>query len=218
MIGKKYIIWIRHPKTAGSSIRSYLLNPKEPVNENNLNVNYSYDGEYLTQLTNWWTYHNKDIDKNKIIALHTSYIKEFKEKNPYIWKNSFKFSISRNPYDRFISSWKYTNIKNIDFENLHNIDYTQLNKHDYYHTITPQTHNLIYNDKLNIDYVVKFENLEDSFFRLLEILNLPIYNNLPHIRKTNRTDFMYYYENNNIMKEFVYNLFKDDFTYYNYEF
>lgn len=216
MINNKYIIWIRHPKTAGTSIRSYLLNPKNPVLENKPNAIYTYDGQYIIQLSNWEKYLDKKISKSKVLSLHTKFIPLFKDKYPDVWNNSFKFSVSRNPYDRFISSWCYNNsTKNIEFERMKYLDYNQLTEHDYYHIRTPQTYNIIENNKLIVDYIIRFENLNDDFNKLLKIIDIPIYNNLLHTRKTDHRHYLSYYSND--MKEYVYELFENDFKYYDYK-
>lgn len=218
MIGERYIIWIRHPKTAGTSIRGYLLNPNQPIVENKPNVIYTYDGEYITQLTTWFGFTSNKIDKNKVISLHTRHIPEFKKKYPNIWNESFKFSVSRNPYDRFVSSWKYLKpTNNLEFSLMRNFDYTKLNIHDHYHIHAPQTMNLIDNGNYISDYTVKFENLNNDFNELLDILKIPKVSNLLKTRQTDRKEYDYYYENNNHMKEYVYNTFENDFIYLNYK-
>jgi len=214
MNNKEYIIWIRHPKTAGTSIRTYFLNPENLPKEENKGIFYTNDGEYLIQLTNWYAMHNKKIEKNKVICVHTRFINDFIEKYESIWENSYKFFISRNPYDRFVSSWKAVDpTRKIKFTDMCNYNYNLLNTQQYYHIKTPQTHNIIENNVI-FDYIVNFENLEEDFYDLLDLINIPKYK-LPYVNKTNHKNYEHYY--NETLKDFVYNEFKDDFDYFEYK-
>jgi hypothetical protein len=126
------VLFIHIPKTAGSSISNLL-------DKNNLN--------------NW----NRNWPRN-----HDPYF-SLKEKNN-IGDNIFSFSVVRNPYTRAYSCFKQfnkTNNTDISFiEYLHNI----LN--NIVSTVTPLLHlaqsfYIAQDDKIDVNKVYNFENLEE---------------------------------------------------------
>jgi hypothetical protein len=119
-----------------------------------------------------------------------------------IWDEYYKFTIVRNPYDRFISGLKHAEkqvpgvffdsndrIKESALQRLKEIDKYHLiiNKigikffyftrfyrypHWYRHTNVPQTDLISENKKLLVDKVLHFENLQSDFNELTKELNM----------------------------------------------
>lgn len=97
------------------------------------------------------------------------------EMNEYKWKNYKKFTIIRNPYDKFISAWKFIyRKKNVTESNLDEYinksksELYDFDKFAYSHShITSCDHLLDVNNELNIDYIGSFENLNEDLCDIL---------------------------------------------------
>lgn len=90
------------------------------------------------------------------------------------WKNYFKFTFVRHPFDKFISAYKYLKLynKNIQFEKILN-DNSILNYYEYFHISITQFDNLTNNEnKIEFDYVAKYENLNEELIKILKILGI----------------------------------------------
>jgi len=68
---------------------------------------------------------------------------------------------------------------------------------------------------LLLDYIIKFENLENELKNMFKSLNLD-YPDIPTINISNHKNYREYYDNET--KEFIYELFKKDINYFGYEF
>ena len=92
---KRHVIWIRTGKVGSTSFH-YVFAGKSPGND----FIESHDITIKPKL-------------GKIIEVHSDNVGyaegvlTFKEKYPEIWENAFKVIIVRNPYDRFVSAWKF---------------------------------------------------------------------------------------------------------------
>jgi hypothetical protein len=69
--------------------------------------------------------------------------------------------------------------------------------------------------ELFVDYIIKFENLNNEFNSMFEHLGLEA-PKLPVINSSSHKTYNEYYDSET--KDFVYNLFKKDINYFNYEF
>ena len=123
----------------------------------------------------------------------------------------FKFTIVRNPYDRFISLW-LTKAKDTPLDDF--IEMIKKRKIGWYPLKTQSSWVSARNGKLLIDHFIKYEDYEDGINRTLNGLGLPSVT-LPHLRKTERLiDFRSYYNKDQI--KFVQNLYDLDFKNFNY--
>jgi len=67
-----------------------------------------------------------------------------------------------------------------------------------------------------VDYVGRFENLEDDFFSVVKRLGLPGEIKLPHLLKSKHGKYREYY--NPETRTLVFNKFREDVERFNYEF
>lgn len=129
-----------------------------------------------------------------------------------------KFTVIRNPWDRFISGWKYCNsTKNKPLIHvLNDLPKRRHNPHDHDHLTRLQT-DIIYNNKneLLVDFIIRYENLQSDFDNLCDLIKKPKIK-LPHLNKTEHGHYKEYFDeySNNLFK----NIYKKDINIFNYEF
>ena len=81
---------------------------------------------------------------------------------PEKWDTYFKFCFVRNPYDRFISGWNHL-AKKIPFKKYVHFD-KFVDDMEYIHIFMPQYRHVIdFKNNLNVNFVGRFENLENDF-------------------------------------------------------
>jgi hypothetical protein len=147
----------------------------------------------------------------------SSYINKKMNMTPQKWDSYYKFAFIRNPYDKIISAWYHVNRYNIPFKNYLNLTKV-CNDVEYIHVFLPQVRNLIdQKGKININYIGKFENLENDFQIILK--NIGIKNIIHDSNKTmNKRDheLFYKYYNQEILNN-VNILLKEDFDNLNFK-
>ncbi len=143
-----------------------------------------------------------------------------------IFDSYFKFTFSRNPWDRIVSLYhyykqtkrsykdkKYLNPESImdSFENF--VDF--LNS-EHGKIVAPTQISWIEdsNDKPRIDFVGRFENFEDDWNKICK--RLGIERKLPHLNKSEHDHYRIYYSKELIEK--VGELYKEDIKFFNYNF
>ena len=105
----------------------------------------------------------------------------------------FKFSVVRNPWDRFVSGWKYLDAtRELSLREV----LTDLPRDgkEYRHLTRPQ-HAILFdsNGRLVVDYLIRFESLQEDFDRVCETLGKPR-RHLPHVNKGNRNHYSAYFD------------------------
>jgi hypothetical protein len=154
-------------------------------------------------------------------------IRQFESHDKKKYVNYFKFTIVRNPYDRLVSAfyflkkggrnskdkdWAEKNLKGIeDFEQflylLKNKDFANVILK--WQHFTPQYKYLINSsNEVNLDFVLKFENLESDFQKLTQRINFKSMK-LEHKNKSKRKNWSEYY--NPETKLIIYELYRKDF-------
>ena len=176
----KKALFIHIPKTGGSYIAEILQK------------HYGFKNYYLQRPDHKTFCLEKDssVDKheNKIHGTLMYYktsqqLNKIMGMDDYKWSSYYIFSFIRNPYDRIISGWNYCNKYNIPFDNYLNIN---LNSYDYWHVLMSQSRHLINNNgKINVNFIGKFENMENDLKTVLN--NIGIYNvNHNHFKKNSK--------------------------------
>lgn len=134
------------------------------------------------------------------------------------------FSISRNPWDRFVSGWKYlqkdfpkyerTFIKGLSLkETLLNLPQTG---HDYRHITRNQVDILIdKSGKSILNDLIRFENFQQDFNTVCDKIGIP-QQQLPHTNKTNHKHYTEYYDEET--REIVAKKYARDIEYFGYKF
>lgn len=207
MISDKYkCIHIHIPKCAGSSIDCALNNK---------------DGNGFVKRKKMWRQHVTANETKKHYA---------SEKQ---WNEYFKFTIVRNPFERLVSSYnfvcskaqpsdsrdlllfKHFVFRTGPFKKKLNPNLTHY-RGNRYHQIKPSVEYIYENNNLLVDYVGRFENLENEWDFICEKLGTNI--KLPHRNKNNRKDKHYRDYYNDETKDFVSQTYKKDLEIFGYEF
>lgn len=167
---------------------------------------------------------------SKYDALDTPFLdgvnsSEFKNGDLIKYPDYLIFVVSRNPWDKFVSAWKYLQksfpkrVKRT-FVKGQSLKETLLNLpksgHDYRHITRNQVDILIdKSGKFIPDVVMRFENLQEDFNAVCDKIGIPR-QQLPHLNKTNRKHYSKYYDEET--KQIVAELYSKDIEYFGYEF
>jgi hypothetical protein len=219
---RKYI-FLHNPKCAGSTVHSYLPN-EDWHNLDAVMSSRDYDIDQRERAQKYG-YHCKP--HHYTLEQHYN-MKTFNEKD---FSNAWKFTFVRNPFDRLVSVYHYSQDtygieSNIAFDDFVQKVKKAVNTKEYYkwlgrtqpNHICPQ---YLYaynkNNKLIPDYVGKLQNFDIDLQNIFEQLNLP----LPRsINKTNitpkRDKYKKYYTDDT--RKIIEELYEKDLNLFNYEF
>jgi hypothetical protein len=187
-------VFIHTPKTSGSSI-GFLLN------------------KYSKNLA---LPENIDIDTwGWQIPLHQRGMHQpyYLVKN-YIPKEYYVFAFVRNPFDLLVSGWRHK--YNRDFDSF--IMYQLFNSPKLFYKWT-QWQYLSFNEKIELDYVGKFENIEKDFNNIAEQIGIKErYNDLPlkNVTNYNKENYKDYYSDET--RSIVEKKYAKDLEYWGYKF
>lgn len=215
----KNIIFIHIPKTGGTSVESYLnLKTKDKSKFDKIGYGIKY------------------INGKKKALQHLT----VGEINDYIGNQKFnqmiKFTIVRNPFSKIVSEFShFTNlsgpkyhgnesplIKNgeliTDFDNfLDHVDHiVNNNLYDdniFYDHFRPQSDFVKINNKIIVDTVFKFENLNEVKY-FLKIICPKDTSDFPHAQKRRKKQIKLSPD----QKKKIYNIYQKDFQLFNYKF
>lgn len=162
----------------------------------------------------------------KLYAKKHMTVKEVQEQIGLDWFRAFTFTVIRNPYDKVVSQYEHRfrlnhdNIrtKNISFDEW--IKFTYKEKRPEFRKAGPNFFStqkewlLNKNGKIDIDYIVRFENLIEDYRVIQDIIGIK--EKLPHLNKTERKPYKKYYSKES--KKIVEDYFKDDFEEFNYKY
>ena len=209
--------FIHIPKNAGTSIENHLKK------HNNLNMGFLE-----------WTKNNFNDDKRfKIFKVKGPWINLnnnmiAKNKHCFPWhatpddlepdffsKDDKLFAVVRNPYSKIVSAYKYGNkIKDADHLNSFIKDkLTNFEKNKFWNGCHILPQHYYTHGKKKVDYILKFENLDNDFKQLMidnNIVTLP----LPKNNKSNSN--LSVKDLNKESKDLIYEVYKKDFLFFNY--
>lgn len=141
------------------------------------------------------------------------------------YKDYFVFSSVRNPWDRFVSGWKYcNNLSNVSFNELLNslpqfnssFGYRHKNNHDYSHVTKTQSQFIYKDNQLIPQLLIRYENLQEDFDKLCDIIGKPK-SILKHYKKSKRESYKEYFKEQKHLDTFE-KYFKEDIINFNYQF
>lgn len=123
------------------------------------------------------------------------------------WQEYFKFSIVRNPWDRLVSQYNYR--KNYGKA-------TKPFQQWFWEDISIETWQFMpqYNWITGLDYIARFENLQEDFKYVCEKIGKIVI--LPHINKTSHNHYSWYYDDEMVKR--VEELYSIDISTYGYTF
>lgn len=186
-------IFIHVPKTAGTSIRRFL-----PFR--GINYHSAPDGS----------------NDNKTGAYKMGAARRIKRGLEDVWDDYFKFAFVRNPWDRTVSCWKKNALGHKSFSSfLDAHPYRESNHNLIWHTLPQLDHICDAKGKLIVDYIGRFENLQEDLGVVCDKLGIAR-RKLPHLNKSKHKPYWEYYVDS--QREFVYDLYKREIEYFGYEF
>jgi hypothetical protein len=192
-------LFIHIPKTGGNSIQNILKTFSE---DDIVTFEHHQDGIERFEVR------NKQYNINK----HSAYTDYQQQIITSDFSLLFKFAVIRNPWDRLISYY-FSPHRNVSIwsreefiELVHNVKPIR-------HYICPKN----CKDKLDshIDFLARFEFLEDDLVNISQIINID-FKNLPHRNKSIRRDYRSYYDDQ--LRKLVFNKFKEEIEFGNYQF
>lgn len=216
------LIHIHIPKTAGVSISNLIS--KEGI-ENGIHTLYgSINGNTSKFLTG-----------SECTILQHIFWNEIKSSYPIQWYVYKKFAFVRNPYDRIVSIYSYLKHLVNCGVNGHPFmkspsqkfdDFVELIEIEMQNNFVKFSHNIVchfykqtdficgINGAIMIDFVGKFENIEEDIKWLYQYLKVEKIDILPFLNKTEHQNYMDYY--NSKTKKIIYKLYESDFKKFDY--
>jgi hypothetical protein len=165
---------------------------------------------------------NPQADQEDVPHKHGS-ASFYQRKFPRHFREYFKFSFVRNPWDWLVSRYHWSR----DHQGLFNCDFRELlfrmkngsplcaaapwmEK-----ALAPQLDRLTVDGKLAMDFVGKFENLQGDFDRVCSILGIET-TPLPHVFQSRRGTYAQYYDDET--REIVERVYAADIAAFDYRF
>lgn len=139
---------------------------------------------------------------------------------PELTYNSLtKFTVVRNPWDRMVSSYfsPHEGRENYDKREFKQV-IMESQPMQYYLNSFPNWYRFLPLNPLKnseIDYFIRFENLESDFHELSKFFGIEGLK-LDKLNKSKRTNYQYYYDSS--LKEMVYKKFKKEIEFFEYLF
>lgn len=94
-----------------------------------------------------------------------------------VWNSYFRFSVTRNPWDRAVSSHYW--LKSMKMRRYPSIDETIEN-------LDKDWENMSIDDRLAVDYVIRYENLLEDFQVVCDRIGIPRPTELPRLKSDTR--------------------------------
>lgn len=194
MINHKHkFIFIHIPKTGGTSIETHI--------RGNANVAKKQNNKHNT-------------------------VKDYMNKTGKLFDKYFSFSFVRNPYDFLVSYYKFRMVMiSGELGRTERFMYSKYSKsnfkdwiiNNFYDDPRVITHLdfLSYDSKLKVDFIGKFENLQEDFNIVCDKIGI-VQHQLPHINKTKHKHYTVYYDDET--REIVAKKYAKDIEYFGYDF
>lgn len=186
----------------------------------------------------------RTVKKHKVLIETTNNPKFSLPSTDKAYDNYFKFCFVRNPWDRTVSNWKMFStwrkphgaknlsfpqfisflheevelkqIKAIDWgKNAKNINHRYAMRNHSASFLNPFYQAFDENQNVLVDFIGRFESLQEDFNKICEIINIPLVK-LPHHNSTKRKHYSEYY--NKETREMVRQRYARDIEYFGYEF
>jgi len=212
MISDKHkYIYLHIPKCAGSSIEKALLQAEVNISDEIFNDIF------------WCDNLNEEIKKEFFIGKanetqkygsHHYTVDMLKSEFPNKFKDYFKFTFVRNPWDKAVSEWRYFSKIIPDY----NIEFKDsINSKKYWGHPYPWTEHawLQIRFALGCDFVGRFETLQQDFNTVCDKIGIQR-RQLPHTNTTNHKHYTEYYDNET--REIVAKKYARDIEYFGYKF
>ena len=188
------IIYIHIPKTGGTSLRKLLV----ALEDNN--ISDEDKKEY---------YYAEELKRKKISSIHGKARDYLQIMDRKLWDKSFKFTSVRNPWDLMVSSYHWWLQNGYLFPRLRHM-YADISKMSFKDYIKSPYGNFMINECVGniedwildenkdmlLDGLVRLENFEDDFNKLIKKFNKS-FNGLGYLTKmnvTNRKKYQEYYD------------------------
>ena len=158
-------------------------------------------------------------------ANHTK-IKQWQHKlDKNIFDNYFKFTFSRNPWDRTVSLYHYYKQRNYYKDRRYFLTpkimrsfetFVKFLESENGKLVAPTQISWIKDlkDEFIIDFIGRFENYENDWNKVCK--QLSITKKLPHLNKSKHKDYKIYY--NKKLIKMVEDIYKEDIDFFNYDF
>jgi hypothetical protein len=218
---KKYI-FLHNPKCAGTSIHS-ILPGKDWHNLNAIMSQNDYSEEKLG-MRSYYGYESKPhhFSIEQHMMMRTFDKEEFKK--------AYKFTFVRNPYDRVVSAYHYSQDTsdqwgNLSFEEFVDIVKEIVQTKSYYkwqgplqpNHVSPQHLYAYKDDKKIVNFIGKCENFDSVLKVVLKKLKLEIPQEEPKINTTPEREHYKKYYNDRTIK-IIEDLYKEDIELFGYRF
>ena len=216
MLSNKYkFLFIHIPKTAGTSIENYFLNMGIG---SSIIKSESVAGDLIPGIEEK---NGHPFYKNiRYIHLPLKFFDELPD-------DYFKFAFVRNPWDRCVSEYKWRIKNNFSFptnngskkkmsfkgyiRNVYNlVPSRELAKIHF----MPQ-YDFIENEKTPINFVGRFENLNNDFKIICEKIGIN-YGTLPELNKTDGSNYQEYFDKDS--RDMIFEKYRKDIEFFNYKF
>jgi hypothetical protein len=205
---RRQFIFVHVPKTAGQSMaaafRPYADHPEQYLANRLL-------GSLAFRLNRCFPYQYRKFRK------HAS-ARQLRQQLPAdVYDRYFKFAFVRNPWDRWVSLYHF--MRENHFHHRHK-QALRLTFEEFLTTLArdqkrAQTPYLIDAEgKLIVDYVGRFETLQEDFARISSMLKLDA--SLGHLHKSKRRDYRWYYDSRTM--ELVAEISRQDIEFLGYDF
>ena len=200
---KNKFLFIHIPKTGGNSIQTVL----NRYSDDEITVNgVVIKNSEQTHLDRFGVKY-KDFELGK----HSS-LKEYNEAIGNEIDGLYKFATIRNPWDRAVSFYFSPHRGKVEWDKQKFIQFVSSQVEPVRHYLTLETGD---DFLLNVDRIIKFEDLAKHFNEVALKLNLE-QTKLPHRNQSKKQHYSYYYDKELI--EFIGEHFKEDIKIGDYEF